>query len=82
MASKPVANTGNGGRLGASKDIEKVAKAARRQKWTVTVTGGNHIRWLSPNGKDIVISGLTGSTGNDAGWRKSLTQLKRAGLHI
>lgn len=78
---RPVAGSGGNGRLGADKDVEKLAKKARAEGWEVTVTGGNHIKWLAPNGKDMVISGLTGSRGNDAGWRKALTQLKRAGLH-
>jgi hypothetical protein len=78
MASKPVANVGSG-RLGADKEIEQVAKKARKANWEVSITGGNHIKWLSPNGEDIVISGLTGC---GPGWIKAKNQLKRAGLHI
>lgn len=33
------------GHLGTHKDIEKLARKARRQGWTVEVTKGNHIRW-------------------------------------
>jgi 2-keto-3-deoxy-galactonokinase len=73
----PVANTG-GGRLGADKEIEKLAKKARKENWEVTVTGGNHIRWTDPNGKVVCISGLTGA---NPGWVKAKNQLKQNGLH-
>jgi hypothetical protein len=66
-------------RLGADKEIEKVAKAARKQKWKVEITGGNHIKWITPDGKVASVSGLTGST---PGWIKAKNQLKKAGLHI
>jgi hypothetical protein len=66
-------------RLGADKEIEKVAKAARKAKWDVSITGGNHIRWNNPQGETVCISGLTGAT---PGWIKAKNQLKKAGLHI
>jgi 2-keto-3-deoxy-galactonokinase len=80
MARKgaPVASSSSG-RVGADKEIEKVVKKARKDKWTVTVTGGNHIRWVDPKGDTVCISGLTGAT---PGWIKAKNQLKKAGLHI
>lgn len=75
---RPVKNSSSG-RLGADKEIEKAAKAARKAGWTVSVTGGNHIKWEDPDGNTAVISGLTGAT---PGWIKAKNQLKRAGLHI
>lgn len=47
------------GRLGTSKDVEKLARTARRAGWTVEITGKNHLRWISPNGKDKLTSALT-----------------------
>jgi predicted RNA binding protein YcfA (HicA-like mRNA interferase family) len=67
------------GRLGADKEIEKIARDARKEGWDVTITGGNHIRWRSPDGKSTVISGLTGAT---PGWVKAKSQLRRAGLKV
>jgi predicted RNA binding protein YcfA (HicA-like mRNA interferase family) len=64
-------------RLGADKEIEKLRKQAVREGWDVTITGGNHIRWRSPDGETTVISGLTGAT---PGWIKAKNQLKKAGL--
>lgn len=75
---RPVQNSSSG-RLGADKEIEKIAKAARKQGWTVGVTGGNHIKWVTPKGETAVISGLTGAT---PGWIKAKNQLIKAGLHI
>lgn len=74
----PVAKTGSD-RLGADKEIEKLAKKARKDGWEVTVTGGNHIKWVDPDGILVVVSGLTGS---NPGWIKAKNQLKKAGLHI
>lgn len=88
MASKPVANTGNSGRIGADKETEKLVKIARAQKWDVTVTGGNHVRWTPPPDPDAgpddpkprpVISGLTAGS---YALPKLKSQLKRLGLHI
>jgi 2-keto-3-deoxy-galactonokinase len=73
----PVANSGSG-RIGADKEIEKLVKKARKDNWDVTVTGGNHIKWVDPDGNTVCISGLTGST---PGWVKAKNQLKKAGLH-
>lgn len=74
----PVANSGSG-RLGADKEIEKLAKKARKDGWDVSVTGGNHIRWTDPGGSVVCVSGLTGAT---PGWIKAKNQLKKAGLHM
>lgn len=79
MARKPVANTGNSGRVGADKETEKLVKAARKAGWDVSVTGGNHIKFLPPNGEDAVIAGLTGG---GYALPKLKNQLKKRGLHI
>ena len=73
-----VAGTG-GGRLGSNKETEKLAKEARRQGWTVEVTGGNHIKWTNPEGEVASISGLTPVS---VAFSKLKSQLRRKGLHI
>jgi hypothetical protein len=45
---KAVAGSGSGGRLGTNKETEALAKKARKQGWTVEVTGGNHLKWTPP----------------------------------
>jgi predicted RNA binding protein YcfA (HicA-like mRNA interferase family) len=68
-----------GSRLGADKELEKAAKQARKAGWEVTITGGNHVKWKSPDGVTAIISGLTGC---GPGWIKVRNQLKKSGLHI
>lgn len=48
-----------GNRLGTDKDVEKLARAARRAGWDVVITGKNHLKWISPDGKDKLTSALT-----------------------
>jgi hypothetical protein len=81
-----------GGRLGASKEIEELARGARKQGWSVVVTSGNHIKWSPPpldkprekwTEEDQIqqrpaISGLTPVS---AAFSKLKSQLRRKGLH-
>lgn len=47
-------------RLGTHKDVEKVARRARKQGWTVEVAkGSTHIVWTSPDGETQVRTSLT-----------------------
>jgi len=67
--------------MGADKDTEKLIRAARRT-WghdSVSLTKGNHVRFLHPNGRDIFIGSLTG---NVTSQRKLKAQLTKAGLPI
>lgn len=41
-----MSNTG----LGTDKDVEALARRARKHGWTVEVTGGTHLRWTAPDG--------------------------------
>lgn len=63
--------------LGANKDIEKLARAARKQGWTVEVTRGNHVKFIPPDGGRFHIGSLTGCQSGD---KKFAAQLKKAGL--
>lgn len=66
------------GHLGTHKDLEKLARRARKLGWDVRVTNSNHIRWTPPGeGVTPIMSGLTMNSGGVA--RTKLT-LKKAGL--
>ena len=52
------------------KEIKKLAKVARAQRWAVEQTNGGHLRWRSPNGGSAIYSPRTPSD-----WR-SLRNLK------
>jgi hypothetical protein len=38
------------GALGTDKDVEALARRARRSGWTVSVDGSTHLRWEAPSG--------------------------------
>jgi hypothetical protein len=48
--------------LGTDKDVEDLARRARKAGWTVSIDGKNHIRWDAPEGGSFR-SALTGSSG-------------------
>lgn len=50
------------GSFGTDKDVEELARRARKAGWTVQVDGGNHLRWSSPFGQEFR-SALTGGRG-------------------
>jgi hypothetical protein len=62
--------------LGANKEIEKLARLARKQGWEVTVTGGNHLKFQPPNGGPI----FGGLTTCGPGMKKFSAHLRKAGL--
>lgn len=66
-------------RFGSDKETEKIIRKARAAGWEVAMTKGNHIRFLSPNGKDMVIGGLTSNTSGVLQLRR---RLKMAGLTV
>lgn len=62
-----------------SKDIRELQATAEAQGWTITHTGGGHLKWQSPEGKVV----FSPSTPSD--WRSMknhIAYLRRAGLHI
>lgn len=63
--------------LGTDKDIEKIAKAARRQGWQVDITRGNHLRFRSPDGLQTIIGSLSGNVTSN---KKLKSQLMKAGV--
>jgi hypothetical protein len=64
--------------LGANKEIEKLARVARKQGWEVTVTGGNHLKFTPPEGRPI----FGGLTTCGPGMKKFSAHLKKAGLNF
>lgn len=65
-----------GQHLGTHKDVEKLARKARKAGWRVEVTSSNHLRWTPPEG-DFIISGLTASSGGTTALKQ---KLRKAGL--
>ena len=37
--------------MASKKDVQLLIKKARKQGWTVEVTRGSHLKWLSPDGE-------------------------------
>lgn len=66
-----------GKRLGADKDTEKLIRAARRGGWDVSVTGGNHVKFVPPHDGEIIFGSLTGC---GPGQRKLRARLVKAGV--
>lgn len=66
-------------RFGTNKETEKLIRFARSEGWDVSITRGNHIKFLSPNGVDMVIGGMTPNTSGVLQLRR---RLKMAGLSI
>jgi hypothetical protein len=64
--------------LGANKEIEKLARLARKQGWAVTVTGGNHLKFQPPNGRPV----FGGLTTCGPGVKKFQSMLRKAGLEF
>jgi hypothetical protein len=54
-----------------------VARIARAKGWTITITGGGHLRWQAPDGQFIFTPATPSSY---RGVKKDLTRLRRAGL--
>jgi hypothetical protein len=50
------------GNLGMPKDLAKIARRLRRQGWTMTVTGGCHVRWTCTCGH-VMHTGMTPGQG-------------------
>jgi hypothetical protein len=43
-----------------SKDLKQLMKTAKKQGWEIKVTGGGHLKWISPE-SGFVFSALTPS---------------------
>jgi hypothetical protein len=65
------------GSLGTDKDVEALARAARKAGWTVTVTRSNHLRWQAPEQGEFR-SPLTGGPSVPLRVRRKLAQLDPA----
>ncbi len=60
--------------LGINKDLEPMARLARRQGWDVAITARNHVRWTSPDGH-VLYSGLTMSSTTARTFQRKLAKV-------
>ena len=51
-----------------------------KKGWSVTKTGGSHLKWVPPSGKGFVFSPSTPSDSRSN--KNTIAQLRRAGLEI
>ena len=58
--------------------LRAMAAAARKQRWTLTRTGGGHIRWKPPSGPPVFTPSTPGGGNRSIG--NTLAKLRRAGL--
>lgn len=60
------------------KHLKQAARRARAEGWTITVTGGGHLKWRPPSGRALI----TGSTPKRRGHgpRNSERAFAKAGL--
>lgn len=63
----------------SNKEMRRLARLAAKAGWTVETTGGGHLKWTPPNGRDPVFSSATPRNGNTANHR---ALLKKRGLHL
>lgn len=61
----------------ARKEARELMRAAQHQGWTVTTTGGNHWKWISPSGSIFYSSG---SPSDVHAARAVLRDLRRRGF--
>jgi predicted RNA binding protein YcfA (HicA-like mRNA interferase family) len=61
------------------KEMREVIRRAQRQGWTITQTGGDHLKWVSPSGSVVFCS----STPSDRRAMKNHTSmLRRHGFNL
>ena len=54
-----------------------LARKARKQGWTITMTRGTHLAWTSPSGAVIY---TPSSPSESRGYRNTRAEFRRAGL--
>lgn len=60
------------------RDLRAAAKAARKQGWTIVVTGGGHLAWTNPQGHRVITSSSPHAFGRATA--NALADLRGAGL--
>jgi hypothetical protein len=78
----PVAGSGGNKKIGTNKETEKLIKLARKQGWTVEVTGGNHLKWTPPPGSVSTEPEICGLTPVSVAFMKLRTRLVKKGLNL
>ena len=59
----------------------KMARAAKQQNWTLSVTGSGHLRWTNPQGQSV-FTPMTPKSRNNSGIVPIIRKLRKAGLQI
>ncbi len=67
-------------KLTPDRELCKIARIAMKKGWSVTKTGGSHLKWVPPSGKGFVFSPSTPSDSRSN--KNTIAQLRRAGLEI
>jgi hypothetical protein len=62
------------------KDWKDLRKQAEQQGWRIERTCSDHFKWYSPNGNDIVVSGL--SCSDHRAMKNHIAMMRRAGFQI
>lgn len=65
-------------RLKIPEPLRAMADAARAQQWSLTYTGGGHIRWKPPDGPPVFTPSTPG--GGNRSISNCLAKLRKAGL--
>jgi hypothetical protein len=65
---------------GIPRELRRAQLIAEGMHWTITRTGGGHLRWKPPQGKPVFTPGTPG--GNNRSVQNSIAQLRRAGLPV
>lgn len=66
--------------LGTDKDLEALARRARKYGWAVEVTGGTHLRWTAPSGSWFTTALTPGGGSGPMRVRRNLARLDPSGF--
>ena len=59
------------------KELAKIAKEAEAQGWTISITNGGHLKWVSPTGRCV----FTAQTPSDVrAYHRIRSDLRRMGF--
>lgn len=67
--------------MSGKKDLKGLIRKAEHAGWTVSLTGGGHLKFIPPKGSDSAVPVFTGSTPSDhRGFKNLCAMLRRRGL--
>lgn len=65
--------------MATKKDFKAIIKSAEAQGFRVELSNSGHLKWFSPNGRDVIVSGSTES--DPRGIKNHLARLRKAGYN-